>query len=100
MSAGFDPRGIGGSTPVRCFTNATDAEAAQTNDVFPEAADQLAAWETRVRRRRTFRAGLEDRPSDADSHRGRRDLSDPKLECNDRLLAVQRTRDLGWLTTG
>jgi pimeloyl-ACP methyl ester carboxylesterase len=42
---GFDPRGVGASTPLRCFTNEADALAAQHPHKFPETAADVTEWE-------------------------------------------------------
>ncbi len=42
---GFDPRGVGGSTPLRCFDNEPDSLAAQHRQKFPVTAADVAEWQ-------------------------------------------------------
>ncbi|MFF2626233.1 alpha/beta hydrolase [Kitasatospora griseola] len=48
----FDPRGTGGSAPVRCFDDPADEQAllARTASGFPEGAEQERAWTDAYRR--------------------------------------------------
>jgi pimeloyl-ACP methyl ester carboxylesterase len=41
---GFDPRGIIGSTPLRCFDTLAEAQAAQAPFPFPVTAQQERSW--------------------------------------------------------
>ena len=42
---GFDPRGVVGSTPLRCFDNDEDALAAQHRQKFPVTAADVVEWQ-------------------------------------------------------
>ena len=42
---GFDPRGVRGSTPLRCFDDEEDALAAQHRQKFPVTAADIAEWQ-------------------------------------------------------
>ncbi|HEU5000232.1 MAG TPA: alpha/beta hydrolase [Lapillicoccus sp.] len=42
---GFDPRGVGGSTPLRCFDSEADALAAQHQQKFPVTAADVVEWQ-------------------------------------------------------
>lgn len=42
---GFDPRGVEGSTPLRCFDDEEDALAAQHRQKFPVTAADVAEWQ-------------------------------------------------------
>lgn len=42
---GFDPRGVGASTPLRCFDDEQDAIAAQHPHTFPVTAADVVEWQ-------------------------------------------------------
>ncbi len=42
---GFDPRGVGASTPLRCFDNEQDASNAQHQFKFPVTDQDVAEWQ-------------------------------------------------------